>query len=150
MNSYVKNLCVFSISLVASILNGYFFNYLNEKYFQYSFYTDGVEGLSKRAQFFLIVLFLPLIETALLNKIPNAALKRLKITNEFVLIIVPSVFFSIWHYYNPIYVLMAFIEGIILNWCYVYAQKNTRYTFIIVSLIHAIYNLYGFLLINLK
>jgi hypothetical protein len=150
MRSYIKNLFVFLFSLIASILNGYFFNYLNEKYFHYSFYGDGVEGLSKGAQFFLIVLFLPLIETALLNKIPNTVLKKLKITNEFVLIIVPSIVFSIWHYYNPIYVLMAFVEGIILNWCYVYCQKNTRYTFLLVCLLHTSYNLYDFLLITMK
>ncbi len=147
-NTYKKNLHVFLLSLILSILNVNFFHGLNAKYFHYSFYDEGIEELSKVVQFFVVVILMPLIETILLNVVPNIALKKLKVKSKSLFIIVPSIFFSIWHYYNPIYIPMAFLEGIVLNGYYVYSQKNTRHTFMLLCLIHTCYSLYYFILMR--
>ncbi len=145
---YRKNILVFICCLVATILNGYIFNYINNTYFEYSSNDNGLEKFSETAKFFMIVIFAPLLETSILNLFPNWALRRLKVSNEFVLIIIPSILFALLHIYHPLYVVMTFIGGIILNWYYIYCQKNTRYTFWLVCLLHASYNLYGYIFVN--
>lgn len=148
MNSLIKHTLIFLFSLLVAILNGYLFNFFNDKYFQYSSGENGLESFSPNTKFFLLICIAPLLETLLLNRLPNLTLRKLKVTNEFALIILPSVFFGLWHFYHPLYIAMAFIAGIILNSFYIYCQKNKLYTFWLVSLLHASYNLYGFLFVN--
>ncbi len=145
---YKKNILVFLSCLVATIVNGYIFNYINDTYFQYSSNDNGLEKFSETARFFLIVIFAPLLETAILNLFPNWVLRSLKVSNKFLLIIVPSIIFALFHIYHPLYVAMTFIGGLILNWYYIYCQKNTSYTFLLVSLLHATYNLYGYIFVK--
>ena len=138
------------VSLAIAIINGYFFNYINNKYFHFSSSGNNLNDFSFTSQFIIIILFAPLIETALLQFIPNEILKYLKIYQPFLLVLIPSLLFSMLHYYNWIYVVMTFGGGLILNYYYIKAQnitKNIFYSFLLTALLHSLYNLYGFLFV---
>jgi membrane protease YdiL (CAAX protease family) len=147
MNNKTKIIFVSVLCLLASILNGYFFNYINDQYIHYPGTDNGLERYSELQKFFMVVLVAPLIETALLNLLPNIILTKLKICNAYVLILIPSVLFGLWHCYHPIYMAMTFIDGILLNWYYVYSKKQGWYAYWLVALVHALFNLYGFLFV---
>jgi uncharacterized protein len=147
MNKPTKIVSVFVLCLSASILNGYVFNYINDHYIHYPGTDNGLGKFSTIRKFFIAVLVGPLIETALLNLLPNSIFTKLKITNEYILIIIPSVLFGLCHCYHPLYVAMTFIAGLLYNWYYVYSKKNGWYAYWLVALLHAAYNLYGFLFV---
>jgi uncharacterized protein len=147
MNKSTKVISVFVLCLLASILNGYLFNYINDQYVQYPDTDNGLGKFSAIQKFFMLVLVAPLIETALLNLLPNIILTKLKITNEYILVLIPSIVFGLWHYYHPLYMAMTFIGGIVLNWYYVYSKKRGWYAYWLVAFLHAVYNLYGFLFV---
>lgn len=145
---YKINILRFFYCLILSIANGYFFNYLNDKYIHYSSNENGLSEFSKLVKFIIIVIIAPLVETLIFNLFPNEILKKFGINNNFLLVIIPSIFFSLFHLYHPIYSLMAFIGGLIMNNYYLYNQKKCANAFLMVALLHSSYNLYGYLFVN--
>jgi ABC-type phosphate transport system permease subunit len=142
MNKSTKIIFVFVLCLSASILNGYFFNYINDQYVHYPDTDNGLGKFSAIQKFFMVVLVAPLIEAALLNLLPNIILTKLKITNEYILVLIPSIVFGLWHYYHLIYIVATFILGILWNGYYVYSKKRGWCAYWLVALVHAVYNLY--------
>ncbi|WP_371566871.1 hypothetical protein [Pedobacter sp. AJM] len=58
--------------------------------------------------------------------------------------------FSQGHWYNWLYVVATFFNGLFFNTLYlkVYRLKNEFYAILLVIMVHALYNLYGFLFVG--
>ena len=132
--------------LTIIILNGYFFNYINDNFFHYENNEEnGLTNLSLPIKYVIIVVIAPLIETFIFQMIPSIVLNMLKIESKYLLIIIPSLLFSLGHIYNPIYMCMTFIGGVFLNIYYYESKKYNHHYFFLTALIHSFYNLYGML-----
>jgi hypothetical protein len=97
---------------------------------------------------FIIIIIAPIVETLIFNLLPNQILNKFGINNKFLLVIIPSIIFSIFHLYHPIYGIMALIGGIIMNWYFLYSHDKKKIAFLLVALLHSSYNLYGYLFVN--
>lgn len=135
----------FSVCLVLSILNGYFFNYVNT-ILQLDVNNDLVKQ-EVSFHFVTVVLIAPVLEALIFQYLPNVLLQNIGVENKVILIVLPSILFSLMHFYNWVYIIMAFNGGIILNSYYVFIKQKTGHPLAYVSLLHSLYNLYGFLFI---
>lgn len=140
-------LFILTISILTIIiLNGYFFNYINNTFFYYENNEEnGFTNLSVPLKYVIIVVIAPLIETFIFQMTPYIVLNMLKIKTKYLLVIIPSILFSLGHIYNPIYMCMTFIGGVFLNIYYYESKKHTHHYFLLTALIHSFYNLYGIL-----
>jgi hypothetical protein len=150
----IKNRSVYSLIikffsyLIVAILNGYFFNWINNTYFNYSNESEnGLNGFSDIGKFIVIIVLAPVLETLIFQYLPNEVLEKLKIRSYFLKIIIPSFLFSLTHFYHPLYIVMTFIAGILLNKYYIDTKNETRLFFILTVLLHSVYNLYGYLFV---
>lgn len=138
---------LFCIHLLVSILNGHLFNFLNERFFHLSSENEVVNGYGAVGQFFLMVILAPVIETILYNYYPVKLLEYLKVQKRFLLILLPSILFAASHFYNSLYVVMTFFGGLIMNNFYLMAKARTTYAIYWIMILHALYNLYGYLFV---
>lgn len=106
-----------------------------------------LESKSTLFKFFIIVFFTPLIETFLLNFLPYQIFKRF-IKKNVIIIILNALIFAVLHHYSYTYMVMTFIGGIFLNFFYVACVYKKHFAFLLTTLLHAVYNLIGFLLIE--
>lgn len=140
--------CMFSIILFLAILNGYFFNWINDTFFNYNNnFENGLKDFSIIEKFIIIIIVGPIIETLIFQYLPNEALEKLKVINKKILIIMPSILFAACHYYKPIYIVMTFFSGILLNTFYIKCKTQTNLYFVLTVLLHSMYNLYGYLFV---
>lgn len=139
---------LFLCCLLLSITNGYFFNYLNNRFFHYTSNENGLSEFSKPVKFFIIVIIAPLVESLLLNLFPILILKKFGIKNKLLVIIIPSIIFSLFHLYHLLYGAMALIGGIIMNSYFIYSHDKIKTAFLLLVLLHSSYNLYGYLFVN--
>ena len=128
-----------------STINGYFFNFLNDKYFHLTTHVFG--QTPKMELLFISVVAAPIAETYLLQYLPNLILTKLRVKNTFLLIVLPSILFAFGHTYFWLYVFMTFFSGLILNYLFLYLKGKTPYYILITMLFHAMYNLFGFLFV---
>ena len=135
------------LCLLIAIVNGYFFSSLNERYFHFSSNGNDMNELSSEGKLFVILIFAPLIETLFFQFLPSQILHELKITKQLYLVLIPSVLFSLVHFYFWLYMVMAFIGGIILNYYYIEMKKISKFSFLLTLLLHFLYNLYGFVFV---
>ena len=135
------------LCLLSTIVNAYFFNYLNDTLLHFTIVTH-ISDFSKKEHFFLAIIFAPVVESYILQVIPNRVLIKLNVYNKVLLIILPSILFGILHSYHWYYMIMMFFFGIIINFYYIECKELTKYAFWFVALLHALYNLYGFLFIS--
>jgi len=144
-----KTGCVFFLCLATAILNGYFFDWLNDSFFHYSSDENGLQEFSGTAQFFIIVIIAPIVETALFNWTPNFLLSGWSVKNTALLILIPSLVFAACHLYHPLYSVMAFAGGLIMNAYFLYNKKTHKpaVAFLLVAILHGAYNLYGYLFV---
>lgn len=144
-----KLVIFFIISFVFAVLNGYFFNYINDTYLHFDVNQNKNPNISKHELNFIAIFVAPFIETLVFQYLPYLVLtKWIKLKNELFCIIIMSIIFSSMHYYNWLYIVMTFFGGLILNNLYVYYYKNARkYSFILTTIFHVLFNLYGFLFV---
>lgn len=144
-----KRILFFLISFVLAVLNGYFFNYINNAYLHFDVNYNKFQNISKNELNFIAIFVAPFIETFIFQYLPYLILSKwIKINNKALCIIIMSIIFSSMHYYNWLYIVMTFFGGIILNNLYIYYHKHTyKYSFILTVLFHSLFNLYGFLFI---
>ena len=148
MTDKVKKITLLTaVCLALAILNGYFFNFINDKFFHFTSDENGLAHLPIEAKLAIIVFLAPIIETVIFQFIPIEILKNTKLRNPVFLILIPSLIFAGAHWYHFIYIIMAFVGGIILNYYYVETQKISKYSFLLVVLLHSLYNLYGFIFV---
>lgn len=143
-----SNILKFLICLLLSITNGYIFNYLNSTYFHYTSNENGLSEFPNAMKVVMIVIIAPVIETFIFNLLPNQILKKIGLKNTFFLVLIPSIIFSLFHLYHPIYGVMALIGGIIINWYFLHSHSKIKIAFWLVTLLHSSYNLYGYLFVN--
>ncbi|SMO35785.1 hypothetical protein SAMN06265171_101257 [Chryseobacterium rhizoplanae] len=142
----MKKIIIFIVSFAAALLNGYFFNYINNAYFQIE--SNNTENFSQIEKIIIILMIAPILETLIFQHILYLVLKKIKIQNDILCIVIMSIIFSSMHYYNWLYMVMTFFGGLILNNLYLYYYKhNNKYCFILTVLFHALFNLYGYLFI---
>ena len=130
-----------------TIINGYFFAFLNYKFFHFNSSGNNIDMLPRSEQFFLSVIIAPILETFIAQFILFKIL-RLKITHQPLLIVLGSLFFASMHYYNWLYMVVTFFIGLIINYYYLEIQKISKYSFLLTVLLHSLYNLYGYLFIS--
>ncbi|WP_376779800.1 CPBP family glutamic-type intramembrane protease [Chryseobacterium flavum] len=144
-----KLIIFFLISFALALLNGYFFNYINDTYLHFDVNYNKYQNISKNELNFISVFIAPFLETFIFQYLPYLILtKWIKIRNTVFCIIIMSIIFSSMHYYNWLYIIMTFFGGIILNNLYIYYSKHScKYSFILTVLFHSLFNLYGLLFI---
>jgi hypothetical protein len=143
----MKNIYIFIFFLFIAIINGLFFNFLNDSFFHLK---DSMhDDISKEEMAFLAVLVAPFLETLFFQFLFYKVLTGwLGLKNDVVCILIMSLAFSQMHWYNWLYVVMTFFGGLILNTFYITFRGRTRYYFMLTVLFHALYNLYGVLFVK--
>jgi hypothetical protein len=138
----------FFLILLFKIINGYVFIYINARFFKLE--NAIFEKLSESELFFLAVVLAPIIETLIFQLFLYRLLNKIGINNTSVIIILMSFAFSQAHWYHWLYVVAAFINGLLLNYFYVYIlkKKNELIAVLITIAFHSCYNLYGFLFVE--
>lgn len=144
-----KSLIIYFILFyISAILNGLFFNYLNNEFFHYSNNSNDLSDFSSFTKFCLIVIISPIVETFLFQYLPNVFLTKLNLINTKALIIIPSLLFAAFHFYFWLYACMALVGGLLINSLYVITKGKTKYYILIIIAYHSLYNLFGYLFIN--
>ena len=140
---------LFIFYLLLTILNGYFFNWVNNTFFNFTNETEnGLRDFSRNEKFMLIVIMAPLVETVIFQYLPIRILEKLRLENNWVKIILTSFLFSLFHFYNPIYVAMTFVSGMLLNKFYLECRTKSSLYILLTALLHSMYNLYGYLFVK--
>lgn len=144
-----KLLVFFIISFALALLNGYFFNFLNDTYFHFDVNQNRNKNISKEELNFIAIFIAPFLETFLFQHLPYLVLSKwMRIRNRVLCIIIMSIIFASMHYYNGLYIVMTFFGGIILNNLYIYYFRHAHaYSFMLTVFFHGLFNLYGFLFI---
>ncbi|SMO62120.1 CAAX protease self-immunity [Chryseobacterium rhizoplanae] len=144
-----KTVTIFIISFALALLNGYFFNYINDTYLHFNVNYYKHQNITKNELHFIAIFVAPFIETLVFQYFLYLVLtKWIGIKNKYFCIIIMSIIFASMHYYNWLYIVMTFFGGIILNNLYIYYNKHVHpYSFILTVLFHALFNLFGFLFI---
>jgi membrane protease YdiL (CAAX protease family) len=142
---------LFFVLLTIAILNGHFFNELNNNIFHFKTPKDnGLSDIHVLMKFAIIVILAPFFETFFFNYLPIYILKRITpIKNKkYLLVLLPSILFACFHFYNPLYPFMALFGGLIMNYYFLKLDDKTNKAFWSVAILHASYNLYGYLFVN--
>ncbi|MBS7254028.1 CPBP family intramembrane glutamic endopeptidase [Flavobacterium branchiicola] len=140
---------LFLFCLFLAIINGYFFNWINDNYVHYVNTTEnGLKDFSYWEKFSIAVIIGPICETGILQYTPNKILEKLKVKSEVLKILLPSVLFGLCHFYSLIYVVMTFFSALVLNAFYIKSKSRSSWYFILTALLHSLYNLYGYLFVK--
>ncbi len=143
-----KDLFRFVIFLTLAVGNGYLFNMINAEVFGYEVDMEEVFRWSPTEKVLMVIVVAPVAESFLANYFPFYLLRKLNVTNRFLLIVLPAVLFGLAHWYHPVYFLMAFCGGLILNGYYIsLIYAKARFAFAQVVTLHSCYNLYGLLFV---
>jgi|JI10StandDraft_1071094.scaffolds.fasta_scaffold1095014_3 hypothetical protein len=143
-----KFIQLFFLILLFKIINGYVFTYINHRFFKLE--NAIFEELSEKEMFFLAVVLAPIIETLIFQLFLYRLLDKTRINNMPIIIILMSFAFSQAHWYHWLYVVAAFINGIFLNYFYLYTykKKNELVAVLLTIVLHSSYNLFGFLFVE--
>lgn len=137
---------LFFILLFLAILNGYFYQFINDTFVHYE--NTSFHEISIGEEFFLVVLFAPIVETIILQFCLYQLLALTKVKSFHFYLIVMGFVFSQIHWYHWLYVLMTFSSGLLINYLYLkvlFKTKNQTKAVFLTILFHASYNLFGFL-----
>ena len=96
--------------------------------------------------FFLIVIFAPLIETLINQYLPYKILNRWKYfrQRQALIILMASVLFGLMHTYYPAYMVWAFFQGLVLSYVFYFYRRNLAVAFFATALVHALRNAFSF------
>lgn len=98
----------------------------------------------------LLVIIAPLFETALFNILPIKLLQLL-FKSKIIIILLASIVFALIHYYSLVYMIMTYLGALGLNTFYIVTEhkKGRLASFGLTTLLHSVYNLIGFLVIDI-
>lgn len=88
----------------------------------------------------------PVIKTLIFQSFLIGYLREKVPDKDFILVLVSSIIFGLWHHYDVFYVLMAGTAGLVLSFSYLFCLKKRLPAFFVVSLSHALTNFALFLL----
>ncbi|MBU2525503.1 MAG: CPBP family intramembrane metalloprotease [Bacteroidetes bacterium] len=119
-------------------------------FFDVDFGENSMENKSLLHIFFLVVIFAPILETMFFNVLPVELLNSF-IKNKYLIILLASIVFALIHTYSVAYLIMTYFGSIGLNAFYlvVKEKKGLLMASGLTILLHSIYNLIGFLLIEI-
>ena len=139
---------IFFVLLLIKILNGYFFGYINDRFFKLE--NRAFDILSEGELFFAVTVVAPIIETLIFQYGLHRFLRYLKVKNTLILICLMSLVFSLGHNYHWLYMVAIFFNGLILNYLYINTLENRGelVAVLLTALIHSLYNLFGFLFLD--
>ena len=144
-NNVITTLLFF---LLLVILNGYFFNYLNSQFFKLN--NNAFDSFTKQELFVVAVIIAPIIETLLFQFLLYNFLIFMKLKNVWQIIFIMSFIFSQVHWYNWLYVVATFFCALFFNLYYIFIvrSKNKFLAILMVTILHSLYNLFGFLFVE--
>jgi hypothetical protein len=140
----VKPFFLFLAVLLIQIILAFTLNFLD-----IDFGENSMEGKSLVNIFFLVVIVAPIFETLLFNVLPIKVVQFF-IKNKYAIILLSSLGFALIHTYSFAYVIMTYFGAIGLNTFYLVIEEKKGFIIAIglTTLLHSIYNLFGFLLIE--
>jgi uncharacterized protein len=96
------------------------------------------------------IIIAPIFETFLGQFLPYYLLKKIKYMNErsYLILLASALFFGLLHFYSFLYIVYAFILGLVLSYGYMVRIKNDRNSFLLIAICHSLLNL-GILIKNL-
>lgn len=143
-----KIIQLFFVIFLFKVINGYVFTYINHTYFKLD--NEIFEELSEKDIFLIAVILSPIIETLIFQLVLYRLIIKTAISSISIIIILMSFAFSLAHGYHWLYVIAAFINGLFLNYFYVYVlrNKNELIAVLLTILMHSSYNLFGFLFVE--
>ncbi len=109
--------------------------------------NDALVFESLADEFWTVVVFGPLVETFLFQHLVFLVLDYFKLPKKWI-ILISALLFAVTHDYSIIYIIHAFVGGLLFAYIYFICQIKYRSAFWVVFLLHALYNLYGFLVIH--
>ena len=142
----VKTVVLFLATLIIILTNTFIFRAL-----KVDFGNNSVEDTPKIIIFILVVFFAPFFETLVFNLLPVKLMQYLT-RSTFLIIFTSSFAFALIHIYSIAYLLMTYIGGIFLNTLYLVFEKKHGIlkAFLLIISLHSIYNLIGFILMELR
>lgn len=134
-------LVVLSIQIVIALILNFFDINLGE---------NSMKGKSLSEIFVLVVIIAPIFETLFFNLLP-VKIANFFIKNKYAVILLASFGFALIHTYSMAYVIMTYFGAIGLNTFYFVIEEKKGLVIAIglTILLHSIYNLFGFLLIEI-
>lgn len=101
-------------------------------------------------QFIMSILIAPVMETLLFQYLPNHILSKIRLTNRYILLIIPGLIFGLAHIgYSWLYALAMFFAGLLINFFFLKAKSINKYSFWLTALLHGLYNLFCLVMILL-
>ena len=134
--------------LVVAILTAYFFNWLNQNFFNFKNSSqNGLKDLTENSKNIMILIVGPFFET-LIFQLPLLYFKKTKAHWSFFIFM--SLLFASTHLYNPIYFIFALFLGLNFNLFFLKTKRgeNINEAFFLTFLLHFLFNLYGLLFIK--
>ena len=104
---------------------------------------DEIE-MSLLEQFFLGVMFVPIIETFLFQFLPFTLLTKIPFLKKSHIIILSALLFAFWHIYSIHYIIYTFIAGAF--YMFLYFMRVGKYSFLTIVALHALNNATSILL----
>ncbi len=151
MSDLMNNKRIFKLFItcyIIAVFNGFFWDWIN-RLFIHANIINTIASKSITEQVMVGLVLAPIIETFLLQRLPNNILIKLKVRNTKILIIIPSLIFGLCHIsYSWYYGVAAFFGGLILNYFYIHSKEISKYFFILTILLHLLYNLMAFIVTN--
>ena len=136
---------IFLICFFLSIANSYFFEWIN-KYLNCNL-SNSLDKDTIYEQFFIGVLAAPIIETFLFQYLPNILLLKMKFTNRYILLVIPSIILGLAHAdYSWLYGLAMFFAGLLLNFFFLKAKSISKHFFWLTVILHGLYNLFSMII----
>lgn len=133
--------------LLIAILNGHFFNWL-DKILGHDFKGYDFPKMTPLMKAILIIIVAPIIETILFQYLPIILTRKFIIQKKWVVITLSALLFSIFHIYNITYFFMALIGGLLMGTFYHIAEYKKLSPILFTFLLHASYNMYGYIFVN--
>ncbi|MBT1705312.1 CPBP family intramembrane glutamic endopeptidase [Chryseosolibacter indicus] len=141
-----KTLLFIILFTVIRVLTAIAFNIISKHISTKSILEDLRETENVYTDLRILVILGPMLKTFLFQYIPFKYL--LNKCKPALIIMLSSLLFGIWHFYNPLYILSGICAGLIYNVAY-YFKRNSN-PFVITFTIHSLYNLIAFIINNSK
>jgi uncharacterized membrane protein (DUF373 family) len=109
-------------------------------------HTAGPVYKATAADFLLIVIVAPLLETFLVQSWIIKQVLKYSNNNRLMAVIISATIFGLAHYYSVPYILKAFIAGILYGLLFVTISCKGKNPFWYIALTHSAYNCIGFVL----
>jgi len=140
--TFLNNVLIFIGLFCLAIINTHLFSIL-ANYLGIELEIRSKFGFSEIEMLFAAIIVAPLLETLFCQYLLYKLLTKVfNLKSAVVCILIMSLFFSLLHWYNWLYVVATLFGGIILNSFYIIMRNRIGgiYSFLLTILFHALYN----------